>query len=430
MTKFVVRISSIIMGVLLLTTPVFATYTLYQQTLSSDILINSFSKQEILPQNMAFLHYKNVLTDQYILVGQVAENADQFYTSISEVISLMNGFERTAWGEILPFVIIDILDEPQDTHFTTLQNIPGVRTVIPNLNIMNLLGDVLEDQPIGDLPDLTMNLSRSLTDIDPLHNLGYKGAGVTIAIVDSGIDETHPDLSGTVVNRQSFVSTTYGWEDTETEDATRDYLGHGTGCAGVAAGRGNASNGAYTGMAPEADLVNVKVFDGWGRTTGAALFAGIDWALSLGVDIVSMSYGGGPPDPYAEDVLAETLLFQSALDDSVIMVASSGNEGPGYFSSGIPSAIPGVISVGAYNARDISGEADDQAGQLATYSSRGPTADWRVVPDVVAPSTVYAPIAEGSQIGTTIIELDRNLPGIGGDYWLFSGTSASAPTVA
>ncbi|MHA2407891.1 MAG: S8 family peptidase, partial [Candidatus Ranarchaeia archaeon] len=306
MTKSIMKIFSLVMSVFLFSTSVFVFFPLTNHEISSNLSINSFSNQEMKTKNLAFLNYEDISADQYILVGQVNENVDDFYRSIFDILSTMSDFEITVKGKILPFVIIDVTGVPQTTDLTTLYDLPGVRTVIPNLKIMNLLGDSIDAQSNVDLPAFEMDLSRNLIDIDPLHDLGYKGAGVSIAIVDSGVDERHPDLFGTVVNRKSFVSTEYGWEDNEIEGAIHDFLGHGTGVAGVAAGRGNASNGLYVGVAPEADLINVKVFDGWGRTTGAALFAGIDWALFLDVDIISMSYGGGPPDPYADDVLAET----------------------------------------------------------------------------------------------------------------------------
>ncbi|MHA1917618.1 MAG: S8 family serine peptidase [Candidatus Ranarchaeia archaeon] len=370
------------------------------------------------------------INNQLIITGFPGQDANSFSGNIRDQISTQSKVKILYSGKTIPFVILEI-DEARDHNLlVSLIKSFSIKSILPNQKILNLINYESPVEVEDSIPQLNTDLGRRLVDAESLWNSGLHGKGVTIAIIDSGIDETHLDLVGAVTNHNSFINTSFGWEDFEVETHL-DQLGHGTACAGIAAGRGNASEGLFSGIAPAANLVNAKIFDAWGRTTGSAILAAIDWVLSINVDVISMSYGGGPPDPYADDVFLESALLRAGVDDSVVSVASAGNSGPGYFTSGIPSAIPGVISVGAFNTRNIGSESDDQSDLLATYSSRGPTYDWRVVPDVLAPSTIYTAIAKDSHYGSITIDSSSSyLRGNGSDYWLFSGTSASTPLVA
>ncbi|MHA1839643.1 MAG: S8 family serine peptidase [Candidatus Ranarchaeia archaeon] len=275
--------------------------------------------------------------------------------------------------------------------------------------------------------ELTLEQVRSLIGSNELNDAGLTGKNVRVAVVDSGIDESHPDLQDKVLLHRSFVNADYGFESWETE-GTDDNLGHGTGCAGIIAGSGAASDGMYQGIAPNVSLLDSKVFSGSGKTTGAAIIAGIDWAISNGADIVSMSFGGGGADPYFYGLISELVAVMAGLSQNVLMVASAGNEGPGFLSGSAPAVYPGVLSVGAYNMRAISDEPDDAPDLPAQYSSRGPAGDYTTYPDILAPSTIWAPLAAGSQFDGQFKNLDYGWkPGQDGDYWLFSGTSASTP---
>ena len=133
---------------------------------------------------------------------------------------------------------------------------------------------------------------------DKLWEKGIDGQGITVAVLDSGIDKNHPDLIGKVVAEKNFL------EDEITAD---DLLGHGTMVAGIIAGSGAASNGKYKGIAPGAKLISVKVIDGKGDGKVSDIIAGIEWAVYNGADVLSLSLGGinlgetNPPITMAAD---------------------------------------------------------------------------------------------------------------------------------
>ena len=122
-----------------------------------------------------------------------------------------------------------------------------------------------------------------IINADKLWEKGIDGRGVTVAVLDSGIDKNHPDLIGKVIAEKNFLT------DEVTAD---DLLGHGTMVAGIIAGSGNASDGKYKGIAPGAKLLNVKVIDSKGDGKVSDIIAGIEWAIYNGADVLSLSLGG------------------------------------------------------------------------------------------------------------------------------------------
>jgi serine protease AprX len=144
---------------------------------------------------------------------------------------------------------------------------------------------------------------------------GFNGTGVTVAVIDSGIDKSHPDLIGKVVGEINFV---------EEEDTSNDLFGHGTMCAGIIAGSGLASGGKYMGIAPGACLLNVRVIDSEGEGKVSDIIAGIEWALDNNADVLSLSLGGmnlgevNPPITMAAD---------NAMDAGAVVCVAAGNDG-------------------------------------------------------------------------------------------------------
>ncbi|MFX0150375.1 MAG: S8 family serine peptidase [Candidatus Hodarchaeota archaeon] len=233
-----------------------------------------------------------------------------------------------------------------------------------------------------------------------LQNLGINGTGVTIAILDTGIDKTHPDLDDIdnkdstsdpkVILEASFIDFD---DDGKNDTSPMDDHYHGTHVAGIA-----AANGYLRGVAPGATLMNGKVLD---KTIGGYtswIVKGIDWAVSNGADIISMSLGGLPGDL---DPLFENAI-DSAWENSVTVIASAGNDGPGPSSISSPGSESRTLTVGASNVYN----------DVAFFSSRGPSVNGTIDPDVVAP-------------GRGILSLEH-----GGGYTTASGTSMSAPAVA
>ena len=148
-------------------------------------------------------------------------------------------------------------------------------------------------------------------------DLGFDGSGITIAVVDSGVDEDHPDLAGRVVASE-FV---------RRGRVADDVLGHGTHVASIAAGSGAASDEQYVGVAYGAEIVSAKVLDDFGSGLESWVIAGIEWAATeQDADVVNLSINGGPTD--GTDPVSQAINALSASTDA-LFVASAGNFGPG-----------------------------------------------------------------------------------------------------
>jgi subtilisin family serine protease len=198
------------------------------------------------------------------------------------------------------------------------------------------------------------------------------GAGTKIAIIDTGIDVSHPafqdaglpalegfpkvnhdtDLEHT--NGKVIVARNY---DPEPSSSARDSDGHGTSVAMIAAGVGNTGpHGTITGIAPKAYVGSYKVFaDGRDSAPTSAVLKALDDAVADGMDVINLSLGGFPAERPASDIIA--LAVERAVSSGVIVVAASGNEGPGLNTIGSPGTAASAITVGnAYTDRLFAGE--------------------------------------------------------------------------
>ena len=223
---------------------------------------------------------------------------------------------------------------------------------------------------------------------------GYRGAGTKIGIVDTGIDRSHPDFTGRIVAGASFVGGDYD-----------DDNGHGTHVAGIVAGDGFAGNSMYQGVAPEASLYLAKVLDQDGSGAMSGVMAGVEWVVDQEVHVINLSLGGsGSSD--GKDALS--LTCNAAVAHNIIVCVAAGNEGPSGETVSSPGAAADVITIGAV----------DRSDRVASFSSRGPTADGRVKPDICFPGTdIVSARATGTSLGTPVN--DR--------YTAASGTSMATP---
>jgi len=189
-------------------------------------------------------------------------------------------------------------------------------------------------------------------------------------VLDSGIDTTHPDLAGVVVQEANFTD----------DPTTTDEAGHGTHVAATIAGTGAASDGQYRGIAYGAELLNGKVLNAAGSGTLSGVIQAMEWAVAQGADIVNLSLGvrgsytdGTDPASQAVNRLTE--------EHGVLFVISAGNEsGEGTITT--PAAADKALTVGAV----------DKSNRLAGFSSRGPRAgDFALKPDLTAPGSGSSP---------------------------------------
>ncbi|WP_312866403.1 S8 family peptidase [Streptomyces boluensis] len=230
---------------------------------------------------------------------------------------------------------------------------------------------------------------------------GYDGKGVKIAVLDTGVDQTHPDLKGQEIAEKNFSGA----------DDAKDRYGHGTHVASIAAGTG-AKNSKFKGVAPGAKLLDGKVLDDFGSGDDSGIIAGMEWAVAEGADVVNLSLGGG--DTPEEDPL-EAAVNKFSAEKGTLFAIAAGNEGPDAGTVGSPGSAEAALTVGAVDDKDA----------LAEFSSRGPRiGDGAVKPDVTAPGVdTTAAAAPGSVIDE---EVGQNPEG----YLTISGTSMATPHVA
>ncbi|MFX0020443.1 MAG: S8 family serine peptidase, partial [Candidatus Hermodarchaeota archaeon] len=246
-------------------------------------------------------------------------------------------------------------------------------------------------------------------------NLAYDGSGVRVAVIDSGIYD-HPDLN--LILSRNFV---FG----ESQFEINDTNGHGTHCAGIIGSDGSSSGGEYTGVAPGVSLISARAGNAAGYLEEGDIINAIDWSVlptasgGAEADIISMSFGGGNPDPSEPFTKA---IESAAQNYAVILVSSAGNSGPDYFTGGTPASGSYVISVGA----------TDSNNELASFSSWGPTYSYIGFPDVLAPGVdIISTEAPNSVISDEQRYKQEYFDYSGdADYIPLSGTSMSCPMVA
>lgn len=222
---------------------------------------------------------------------------------------------------------------------------------------------------------------------------GFKGAGVKIAIIDSGIDYNHPDLKDNYRGGFNFV-------ENNADPYDDDEISHGTHVAGVIAARNNGTG--VVGVAPEASLYAIKVF-GANNTGGdmETIVAGIEWAIENRMDVINLSigYSGDIYAVYPDIFRPLKDVCEKAQQSGIVLVAAAGNEDREIVS--VPAAFDSVIAISATN------ETDQRALFLPPYAS-----SFGAKVELAAP---------GTNIKSTVR---------GGGYALLSGTSQAAPHVA
>jgi subtilisin family serine protease len=221
---------------------------------------------------------------------------------------------------------------------------------------------------------------------------GFTGAGVKVAVLDTGVDQQHPDLAGKEIAERNF---------TDEPDAT-DLVGHGTHVAATI-----SAGGKYKGVAPDAEILDGKVCGVYGCAESWVL-GGMQWAVDQGADVVNLSLGG--KDTPGVDPLEEAVNTLSTQTGALFVIAA-GNSGRGGTIDS-PGSADAALTVGAVDRQD----------GIAPFSSRGPRAgDGAVKPDITAPGVdIVAAKAAAGQLGTPV----------GDGHVAMSGTSMATPHVA
>jgi serine protease AprX len=262
--------------------------------------------------------------------------------------------------------------------------------------VLTLTGKVAAPQAPDDAPVSTIRATLGL----PAG--GEQGRGATVAVVDTGIADV-PDLAGVVVDRVDVTHTGGG-----------DPYGHGTFMAGLIAGSGASSGGAYRGVAPGADLVDVKVADREGDTDLISVLRGLQWVAHRAnrIDVLNLSLASYSPLPYQVDPLAQGL--EALWRRGITVVVPSGNDGAEGVAS--PGIDPVLLTAGGLDEAGTAARADDT---VAEWSGRGPTWQGDAKPDLVAPGAHVVSLRSPGSV------TDTENPGsrVGDGYFLGSGTS-------
>lgn len=225
---------------------------------------------------------------------------------------------------------------------------------------------------------------------------GYDGTGTTVAVLDTGVDATHPDVKDRITQSRSFVP----------GEEVDDRNGHGTHVASTVAGSGAASGGAAKGVAPGADLIIGKVLSDGGSGADSGIIEAMEWAKAEGADVVSMSLGSSIPDD-GNDPMAQAVDALSADGGPLFVIAAGNAYGAGTIGS--PGSAASALTVAAVDKQD--GRAD--------FSSMGPLVrSHGLKPDLSAPGVDIEAAAS------------QSVPGIEGMYQSMSGTSMATPHVA
>jgi serine protease AprX len=240
---------------------------------------------------------------------------------------------------------------------------------------------------------------------------GIDGSGVTVAVIDTGVAAV-PDLAGRLVG---------GVDLSGENDPFHDSYGHGTFVAGLIAGNGTSSKGAYRGVAPKTNIVSVKIAGADGSADVSQVLAALQWVVSFKdqfhIRVVNLSLGTDSTQKYQRSLL--NYAVERAWDAGIVVVVSAGNLGPASGTVTKPGDDPLVITAGAVDDAGTVGRSDDS---MPGFSGVGPTVDGFDKPDLVAPGrSVISLRAPGSTIDTQF-PTGR----VGDAYFKGSGTSFAA----
>lgn len=252
------------------------------------------------------------------------------------------------------------------------------------------------------------------------NNTRLTGKGINIAILDTGIYPSY-DLQGRIISFADFINN---------RTSPYDDNGHGTHCAGCAAGNGRASSGLYQAPAFEANLIGVKVLDREGGGTLETVMKGIEFCINYNttypsnkIHVMSLSLGALPQVYCQENQDPLVQSVETAWQNGIVVVCAAGNEGPDCRTISTPGISNLVITVGAADDKNTFGITDDV---IANFSSRGPTVYGVVKPDILAPGVSIVSLRSPNSYLDSLYPSNR----VGNVYFILSGTSMATPIVA
>jgi serine protease AprX len=394
--------------------------------------------------------WSRVLGVALLLLTAVPSYAGTKPTSTKFSTDLQQGVDASGWVTI----IVQHHQMPSGAHLKALQGrgatiksqfrtIHGVMMRVP----VRMLAELASDPNVTYItPDrhqkmaanpVTEEFATAVEADVAASQYGFTGAGVGVAVIDSGI-AAHPDLNNAsgvsrVVYSQSFVAG---------DTTTSDEFGHGTHVSGLIGGTGASSGTAngyaatYAGTAPGVNFINLRVLDENGSGNDSGVIGAIEEAITLqstyNIRVINMSLGRPIFESYTLDPVDQAV--EAAWKAGIVVVAAAGNEGrylptDGFGTIVVPGNDPSVITVGAAMTMMTPTRTDDQ---IASYSSKGPTAiDHICKPDLTAPGNRLVSLrVAGSTLDTTYPQYEVAPTSGTAMYYELSGTSMATPLVS
>ena len=272
---------------------------------------------------------------------------------------------------------------------TIKHDLPLIKGFSANLPV-SVLKELAEDDEVTRISydsevHVCLDTATAAINAPAVWSQGFTGKGITLAVIDTGI-YPHPDLTQPNIRIIAFK------DFINKKSLPYDDNGHGTHVAGIIAGNGSMSGGLYKGVAPEANLVGVKVLDSTGGGRTSDVIAGIQWVVknkaAYNIKVINLSLGATAKDSYTTDPLSQAV--ETAWQAGIVVAAAAGNSGPAPGTTNTPGINPHIITVGAVDHRGTVETGDDV---IARFSSRGPTIDGLTKPDLVAPGVGITSLA-------------------------------------
>ncbi len=374
------------------------------EEIHEDALKDIFSIIEVKESGVLMNFFASFLTGIGI-TGFVVSNEDSLPVLEEQYFIAFNGI---------------VLSDVNDDDVNKIDKLESVKQVSPNSKVYMSL---YESVPLIQNGIVAGKLDEDGNDCMVSGKKCLTGEGVSIAIIDTGIDYTHPDLGGCFGEGCRVVG---GYDFINYDDDPMDDHGHGTHCAGIAAG-----NGVLNGVAPNATLYAYKVLSSSGSGETSGIIAAIektvdpngDGDYSDKIDVISLSLGGSgdPDDPISTAI-------DNVVNAGVIAVIAAGNSGPSAGSIGSPGTARNAITVGATYKRDYgetSWDDDAKVNNVTKFSSRGPVV-WSGgminKPDILAPGAIICS-AQWEDAWSDSECIDS-------EHTAISGTSMATPHIA
>ena len=261
-----------------------------------------------------------------------------------------------------------------------------------------------------------MDIASQEVKANVLNRSGYKGKGIGIAIIDTGI-YPHADFLRPTNRIKVFK------DFVEKKELPYDDNGHGSFVAGVAAGNGYQSRGKYQGIAPEANIIALKALNKDGSGNTSDILAAIQWVANHqkenNIKVLSMSLGTDAKRLSINDAMIRGV--EALWDKGITVVVAAGNSGPQPSTITSPGVSSKVITVGAVDDKRTPNISDDT---IAEFSSRGPVG-MRIKPDVVAPGVKVVSVNSDKEYKSGQRNVSSAVP-----YTTMSGTSVATPVVS